>query len=163
MSGHLGFDPLGNIEVNSALNEPFRARIPVRGARPGELEELRARLGDDSQFARAGLDRAFVLTRIRFNTVALSSSSGYVELSTKEPLAEPFLNFLIDLSWSKGRVLREYTVLLDPPVYGAAISSGSRSVETVDTPRRYISSASRSVKVSIVSEGTRTVVPRVAE
>ena len=116
---------LGNIEVTSALNEPFRARIPLRGARPGELDELRARLGDSEQFARAGLDRAFVLTKIQFRTVEQSATSGFIELSTRDAVAEPFLNFLVDVSWSRGRVLREYTVLLDPPVYGAAIRSAT--------------------------------------
>jgi pilus assembly protein FimV len=125
---------LGNIQVGSALNEPFRAAIPVRGAKLGELDELRARLGDDQQFTRAGLDRAFVLTKLRFKVRPTGGSSGVIELSTREPLAEPFLNFLVEASWSRGRVLREYTVLLDPPVYGSALNITGRSLRTVEPP-----------------------------
>jgi pilus assembly protein FimV len=125
---------LGGIEVDSGLNQPLKARILVRGASPGELDELRAVLGSESQFQRAGLDRPFMLTRLKFSVVEAGAGSGFIEISTRDPVSEPFLNFLVDVSWSRGRVVREYTLLLDPPVYGSAITSAAaQRVQTVET------------------------------
>ena len=137
VAGALG---LGNIEVTSALNEPLQARIPLRGVEAGDMESLRVGIGTDEQFRRAGLDRAFVLTKLRFEVVESSAGSGFIRVTSRDPIAEPFLNFLVDVNWPRGRVLREYTVLLDPPVYGAAISTATkRAVATVaaapDAPR----------------------------
>jgi pilus assembly protein FimV len=128
---------LGGIEVDSGLNQPLKARIPVRGASPGELEELRAVLGSDAQFRRAGLERPFMLTRLAFAVVDAGAGNVFIEISTRDPVSEPFLNFLVDVSWSRGRMVREYTLLLDPPVYGAAITSGSQQrVQTVEAAPR---------------------------
>ncbi len=131
VAGALG---LGNIQVSSALNEPLQARIDVRGASSEDFGNLRARLGSQEQFERAGFDRPFILTKLRFKVVETGSSSGYIQVTSKGPVAEPFLNFLLDVTWSSGRVIREYTLLLDPPVYGAAISSTTQKrVTTVAT------------------------------
>ena len=130
VAGALG---LGNIEVSSALHEPLNARIPLRGVSPEELEELKATLGSDAQFLRAGLNREFILSSLRFKVVADGGARGHIAVTSHEPIAEPFLNFLVDVNWAKGRVVREYTVLLDPPVYGAAIRNATkRAVRTVD-------------------------------
>ena len=116
---------VGNIELFSRLNEPLRARIGLQRVGANELEELRVRLGTDQQFQRAGIERLFVLTKLRFNIVAQGATSGYVDVTTQDPVTEPYLNFLLEATWSKGRVVREFTVLLDPPVYGAQIKARS--------------------------------------
>ncbi len=113
---------LGDIQLFSALNQPLDARIPLRALQSGDLDSLKVTLGSDAQFERAGLERPFHLARLRFKVVAEQGESGHLRVTTKGPVIEPFLNFLVDVSWSRGRVLREYTLLLDPPVYGAAIA-----------------------------------------
>jgi pilus assembly protein FimV len=131
VAGALG---LGNIEVSSALHEPLNARIPLRGVSPEELDEIKAALGSDDQFLRAGLNREFILSSLRFKVIAEGGAGGHIAVTSHEPIAEPFLNFLVDVNWAKGRVVREYTVLLDPPVYGAAIRNATkRAVRTVDS------------------------------
>ncbi len=123
---------LGDIQLFSALNQPLDAKIPLRALQSGDLDSLKVTLGDDAQFERAGLERPFHLSRLRFKVVAEQGDSGHLKVTTKDPVIEPFLNFLVDVSWSRGRVLREYTILLDPPVYGAAIASTvERTVPTV--------------------------------
>ena len=121
---------LGNIEVDSALNEPLSARIELRAVQTGDLEEMQVSLGTTEQFARAGVERPFLLSRLRFD-VRETPGGGAIEVTTRDPIAEPFLNFLIEVNWPRGRIIREYTVLLDPPVYGAAISTTAQ--ETVAT------------------------------
>ena len=113
---------LGNIEISSALNEPLRARIALLSLQSGDAESMFVSIGSTEQFQRAGLDRPFVLSGLRFKTVETAAGSGYIDVSTRDPVSEPFLNFLIEVNWPRGRVIREYTVLLDPPIYGAAIT-----------------------------------------
>lgn len=125
---------LGNVEVSTTLNEPLRAEIPLTGLKPGEVEEIAVRLGSDDQFRRAGIDRPFHLTRLRFKVVPDGDRKAHIEVTTKELVTEPFLNFLVEVNWPSGRMIREYTVLLDPPVYGAAISSSrNKSIARVET------------------------------
>ncbi len=117
---------LGNVEVLTTLNEPLRAEIPVTGIKPGEIDAIDIRLGTDEQFRRAGIERPFHLTRLKFKLVPDGERKARIEVTTGESVTEPFLNFLVELNWPSGRMIREYTLLLDPPVYGAAISSSSK-------------------------------------
>lgn len=105
---------LGQISVNSALNQPFEAEIPVTSLRATERGNLDVRLASPSDFDRAGLDRSLVLTQLRFEVVE-QGASARVKITSQVPIKEPFLDFLITASAGEGRMLREYTVLLDPP------------------------------------------------
>ncbi len=107
---------LGPIEVRSALNEPLDARIPLR-ADAEELDSLRAELASDDAFSAAGLERPFALSGMVFETVTSGSGAPYLAVSTEDPVREPFIAFLADIRWSGGRLRREYTLFLDPPVY----------------------------------------------
>jgi pilus assembly protein FimV len=114
---------LGNIEVNSTLNEPLRARISLSALQVGDLDGMQVQLASAEQFKRAGIQRPFQLSKIRFKAVEGGSGGGHITVTTRDPVVEPFLNFLVEVAWPRGRIVREYTILLDPPVYGAAISS----------------------------------------
>lgn len=107
---------LGPIEVRSALNEPLDARIPLR-ADAEELDSLRAELASEDAFNDAGLERPFALSGMVFETVTSGSGAPYLAVSTEDPVREPFIAFLADIRWSGGRLRREYTLFLDPPVY----------------------------------------------
>lgn len=109
---------LGEIEVNSFLNQPLNAEIQVISARPGEIDDLLVSLASREAFTRAGLERPRHLSDLKF-TVRKNESgdSAVIVVTTRDSIKEPFLNFLIEADWSKGRLLREFTVLLDPPFY----------------------------------------------
>jgi pilus assembly protein FimV len=106
---------LGEIRVNSALNEPLEAEVDILAARPGEVEELIVSLADADTFRRAGLDRPYVLTKLRFEVERRPGGQPYIKIFTRESVREPFLSFLVEADWAKGRVIREFTILLDPP------------------------------------------------
>ncbi len=108
---------LGNVETHSVLNQPFEARIPIVQATAEEMDSLTVRLAGNDQFARAGIERAPVLSQLRFEIKQSGKGADYIRISTHDPVAEPFLNFLVEVNWAKGRFIREYTVLLDPPLY----------------------------------------------
>ena len=106
---------LGPIELQSALNQPFRAEIEL-SATAEELEGLRVFLADADTFERRGLDRPVFLSGLEFRVVAGRNGRNVVQVTSRESIAEPFVTLLVEATWPRGRNVREYTVLLDPPV-----------------------------------------------
>ena len=107
---------LGEIELNSALNQPFNAEVELLSATDAELQELKVNLGSPDAFAKAGIDRPMFLSKLKFDVTRKADGSAVIRVTSRDVVREPFLDFLLELSWSKGRLLREYTVLVDPPV-----------------------------------------------
>jgi pilus assembly protein FimV len=118
---------LGPIQVKSGLNQPLSAEIPVIAESPAEVNDLRAALASSEDFQRVGLSRERVSVPIEFNIGSNGRGQTVIKLSTKESVSEPFLDFLIEVNWGKGKLLREYTVLLDPPVAAPAIVTTNKS------------------------------------
>ena len=112
-AGALG---LGEIDLKSALNQPFRAEIPVASESPGDLDGLRVEIASADTFRQFGLDRAGFLSAFEFAVVDQPGGAA-VQISSQQPVVEPFVTLLLEVSWAQGRLLREYTVLLDPPVF----------------------------------------------
>jgi pilus assembly protein FimV len=109
---------LGEIHLNSALNEPLNAEIDILAAAPDELTALRAALASREAFTRYGIDRPPFLQTISFK-VGKSAKNGrdVLQVRSSDAIPEPFVTFLVDVNWARGHLMREYTVLLDPPVY----------------------------------------------
>ena len=126
---------LGEIKLDSALNEPLRAEIELLSATADELDGLRIALASAETFDRYGLDRPTYLQDMEFQIVRSGSATGNViEIRSAAAVTEPFLTFLVEASWSRGRLLREYTVLLDPPTF--APRAVTQSTPTVTAPTR---------------------------
>lgn len=106
---------LGNITMKSALNQPLNAEIELLDVRQGDLQNLGARLGSQEDFERVAAERTFFLTNLKFNIETRTDGSAYIRLTSSQAVTEPFLDFVIEVSWPRGRVLREFTVLVDPP------------------------------------------------
>ncbi len=121
---------LGEIEVSSFLNQPLKAEIEVVSARPGEIDDLLVSLASRQAFRKAGLERPTDLSKLRF-TVEKSEDgeSAKILVTTKTPVKEPFLNFLIEADWARGRLLREFTVLLDPPFFAQQAAAAEQAAE----------------------------------
>jgi pilus assembly protein FimV len=97
---------LGEIEVRSRLNQPLSALIPVAG----DLSGVEVQLASNEDFERAGLERPEFLSSLRFEVQDKS-----IKVTSKDLAREPFVSFLLDVRFGGQRLLREYTVLLDPP------------------------------------------------
>ncbi|MFO7528834.1 MAG: FimV/HubP family polar landmark protein [Marinobacter sp.] len=122
---------LGEIELQSYLNEPLDAEIVLpqsRGVSPGDIL---VNIASDTAYERVGLDRNQFLSKLRFEVVTGTDGNLVVNVSSREPLREPYLNFLLELTWPNGRLMREYAVLVDPPVY--AEESGVREQVTASS------------------------------
>jgi len=107
---------LGDIELRSALNQPLEASIELVSPTPEELSDLSVALATPETFERYGLDRPGFLARLSFNVTRDAAGRDVIEVSSAEPITEPFVTVLVEATWNRGRLLREYTVLLDPPV-----------------------------------------------
>ena len=108
---------LGEIELQSYLNEPLNAEINLRkseGVSPGDVF---VNIAPQSAYERVGIDRNFFLTKLNFQVTTAPDGSLLVNVSSREPLREPYLNFLLEVTWPNGRLMREYAILVDPPVY----------------------------------------------
>lgn len=105
---------LGEITLHSALNQPLRADIALEDAAGLEEGELSVSLATADEFSRAGVERVFFLNDLKFTPV-LKGNRSFIRVSSNKAVNEPFLNFLVQLNQPNGRVLREYTVLIDPP------------------------------------------------
>ena len=110
---------LGEIELQSALNQPLRAEIAL-SATADEMQGLRVTLAGDDMFARRGLDRPAFLGGLEFRIVAAANGRNVVQISSRESITEPFVTLLVEATWPRGRNVKEYTVFLDPPIYVAA-------------------------------------------
>jgi pilus assembly protein FimV len=108
---------LGEIHLKSALNEPLSAEIDLIAAAPDELTALRATLASRDAFTRYGIDRPPFLSSLTFKVGKSKDGRDVLLVGSTEAIPEPFVTFLVEVNWARGRLMREYTVLLDPPVY----------------------------------------------
>ncbi len=130
---------LGEITVHSRLGEPLRAEIAVTDP-SGDEDRLKLALADQEAFYRVGLERTPYISGLQFRLVEREDGSQFIEVSSAAPAREPFLSFLLEANWSSGRMLKEYTLLLDPPVFTAggapAPETGAGPATTDDHDRK---------------------------
>lgn len=117
---------LGDIELKSHLSEPFHAEIKLLQVRDLTVQEVLPGLASKADFQNADVERSFFLTDLRFETIFKDDGTAVIKVTSRKPVREPFLNFLVEVHWPAGRLLREYTVLLDPPAF--AEQGGAQSV-----------------------------------
>ncbi|WP_067981536.1 FimV/HubP family polar landmark protein [Neptuniibacter pectenicola] len=108
---------LGEIKIHSALNEPLNAEIKLLQVRKLGPLQIQPRMADIDEFALAGLSKSRFLTDVSFQVKVNPDGTGMITMRSARPVKEPFLNFLVEVNWPNGRLVREYTLLLDPPVF----------------------------------------------
>jgi pilus assembly protein FimV len=107
---------LGDIEMQSMLNEPLNAVIELTSASKQELDGLKVTIASREAFQKMGITRTNILNDFKFSVEQPQRGLPVIRVTTRQPVREPFLDFLIEASWSKGHLLRQYTLLVDPPV-----------------------------------------------
>jgi pilus assembly protein FimV len=124
---------LGELTLYSYLNEPFRAEVSLLEADALNDSDVHVDLASDAEFERLGVSRDFFLTRINFQ-VESDESGRRVVLTTEAPLREPYLDFVVEARWPDGRLLREYTVLIDLPPRPAVLELQDAPIERAAEP-----------------------------
>ncbi len=127
---------LGEVTLQSSLNQPLIAEIELLDANslaPGEVIPVLASL---EEFNRAGIDRQYFLTDLKFTPVLRPNGKSVIQVSSNKPVREPYLNFLVEVLWPNGRLLREYTLLLDPPLYSPETAAAAAPQLPISAPAR---------------------------
>ena len=122
---------LGRIVVNSSLNQPLDAEISIASIESNVLESLEIRLATDSDFRRANISIEPVVKLLQFNVIN-GETGPWIHLTTDGPVRTPFLHFLAAIEWSGGKIIREYTALLDPPGYDTVAGQSIALPSTTD-------------------------------
>jgi pilus assembly protein FimV len=124
---------MGDIRLLSPLNSPLDAEIELVDVAPDEANTVQAQLASRETFARNGLDWPGFLAGVKVSTVHTDDGRTLVKLKSTDPISEPFITLLVEVNWSHGRLVREYTMLLDPPVYTPGKSAASAPVSAPST------------------------------
>lgn len=124
----LGFGP---INVHTSLNQPLRADIQLSDSHVSNLSNIKVKLASPGLFSRVGIPRPDYLTQLHFKIVHAAHGELAIRVTTRQPMRQPFLDFLVEVNWPGGRLLREYTILLNPPDYMHGKSQASAQMPTV--------------------------------
>jgi pilus assembly protein FimV len=114
-SGVAGAAGLGKLTVHSTLGQPLRAEIELLSVNKDELADITAKLASPDAFKQARIDRVEAMGALRFAVDQRASGQPVIRITSTSGISDPFLDLLIELNWSSGRLIREYTILLDPP------------------------------------------------
>ena len=125
---------LGEVTLQSALNQPLVAEIELLEVRDLASGELLPNLASPEEFTRAGVDRQYFLTDLKFTPILKPNGKSVIRVTSSKPVREPYLNFLVEVLWPNGRLLREYTLLLDPPLYSPQTAAAAAPQLPVAAP-----------------------------
>ena len=123
---------LGKLNVMSGLGEPLKADIELISVTPEELSSITAAIASEEAYATQGIEKPASHNTIKVNIAKNANGAPILKLQSTQPISEPFLDMLIQVDWASGRLLREYTVLLDPPGY---TGEADASTATTQAPR----------------------------
>lgn len=154
---------LGEVTLKSALNQPLVAEIELLDAKslaPGEVVPVLASAED---FNRAGVDRQYFLTDLKFTPVLRPDGKSVIQVSSSKPVREPYLNFLVEVIWPSGRLLREYTLLLDPPLYSPETAAAVAPQLPVAVPAARPAPSPRATSAPASQEASSASVPTSAQ
>lgn len=126
---------LGEVNLKSSLNQPLDAEIKLLQIRDLTKQEILIGLASRDDFERIGVDRPYFLSDLSFEVDINNASGPIVRVKSTKPVREPFLNFIIQAQWPSGKVLREYTVLLDLPVFADAPAQPVAATQTQGAQR----------------------------
>jgi pilus assembly protein FimV len=140
---------LGKLTVLSGLGQPLKAEIELLAMQKGEADNLSVRLPSADAFRKANIEYSGALLSVKFSIEQRGVDRYVVVLSSTQPMNEPFLDLLVELDWTTGRLVREYTFLLDPPEYKgsqpapamAAPAMGAPVIKSVEMPKQPAASA----------------------
>ncbi|MBV8496903.1 MAG: hypothetical protein JO361_08995, partial [Gammaproteobacteria bacterium] len=116
---------LGDIRLLSPLNAPLDAEIDLTDVAPDEVNTVQAQLASRETFARYGLDWPAYLGGVQLRTVRTADGRQIIKLKSADAVSDPFVTLLVEVNWSHGHLVREFTVLLDPPVYAPGQTSAA--------------------------------------
>lgn len=160
---------LGRITVQSALGEPLRAEVDLLDINAEEAASLQPSVASPESFKAAGLDYNPALSNLQASLRRRSDGRAYIRLSGERVINDPFVDLILETRWSSGRIVRDYTLLFDPPnlrtTAAATPTPAQISPQPVASPPRPVVSpapAPSTAGVKAASEAARTATPAAA-
>ncbi|MFC3116938.1 FimV/HubP family polar landmark protein [Cellvibrio fontiphilus] len=156
---------LGEVKLKSSLNQPLEAEVKLLDTRDLTAEQILVTLASPADFERNGVDRLYFYTELQFQVDLDSADGPKVIIRSRNPVREPYLNFLIEARWTAGRLLREYTLLMDLPTFdedarsssvvapAAAITTSTRQSAPAVAPRSSVAESASPSRKSAVESG----------
>ncbi|MEZ7952900.1 MAG: FimV/HubP family polar landmark protein [Halioglobus sp.] len=123
---------LGALQLQSFLNEPLNASVDLLDMGGLHADEVIIRLASRDDFDKFGMDRPYFLSSIKFEVSAQDNGAASIILSSDKPVLEPYLEFILEARWPSGRLLREYTVLIDLPLFSEVETVAVSAAQRVD-------------------------------
>ena len=125
---------LGPIVIQSALGEALRAEIDILEMNAEEAATLKTQIASPEAFRAAGLDYNAAMASTRVSVARRANGRSYIRLVSDRPVNDPFVDMILEATWSGGRIVRDYTVLLDPPTLRAQSAVTPPQVVAQDLP-----------------------------
>ncbi|QPK62180.1 fimbrial protein FimV [Methylomonas sp. LL1] len=156
---------IGDIQLHSALNQRLNAEIRLNLAAGENPADISVRLAPPEKFDKAGVPWNYFLSKIKFEPVVQSNGAVIIKVTSREPLTEPFLDFLLEVNWPQGSQIREFTVLIDPPAeYGAPVmptlAASPYQVEALDEYQPPVRKPRAAKKRSVRTETASNITPQ---
>ena len=146
---------LGDIHLLSPLNAPLDAEIELVDVAPDELATMQVQLASRDTFGATALSGP-LLSSVQLKTVRMPDGRQVVKLKSTDAIAEPFVTLLVEVNWARGRLVREYTMLLDPPVY----TPGESAVASAPVAPAATGPGAREGSIARATETPRIRLPR---
>lgn len=127
---------LGRIAVQSALGEPLRAEIEILEINEEEASSLRPRVALPDVFSASGMEYSSILSGLQISLQRRPDGQRYLRLSNSRAVNEPYVDLILEASWSSGRIVRDYTMLFDPPNLNAASAPAPQAPQVSSVPIR---------------------------
>ncbi len=125
---------LGQASVQSYLNQPLDARIDLISRSEAEMATVTAALASPADFQIMGLTRTDISAPLEF-TVNRDLADPHIRVTSDLPMGEPVVQLVVEVVWSSGRMLRQYTLFLDPPTFTAPAPLPSTSTRAPAAPQ----------------------------
>ncbi len=119
---------VGGMRLQSALNQPFVGEIELLDVKSDELDTIKAQIAPQAEFNKAGVERYHHLGKLRLSPQLSARGRPVIRVTSREPIREPYMDFLVEVVWPNGRLVKQFTLLLDPAV------TASRSAPPIEQP-----------------------------
>ncbi|ATE78564.1 FimV/HubP family polar landmark protein [Pseudomonas frederiksbergensis] len=145
---------LGELTLKSTLNQPLVAEIELLDVKDLTAAEVVPSLASPEDFAKAGVDRQAFLNDLTFTPVLNASGKSILRITSSKPLSEPMVKFLVQVMWPNGRLLRDYSVLLDPSKFSPQTADAAAQPTPAQTVTAPVTGATKSTQYTTTSRDT---------
>ena len=152
---------LGKLSVRSAIGEPLRAEVDILDINDEEASSLKAAVAPPDAFKASGLDYSSTLNGTEITLQRRANGQPYLQLRNSRPVNDPYVDLVLQASWSSGRIVRDYTMLFDPPALGnsSQVALPSQVPQVSSVPVRIAPAADASAALAPAPAATPAPAP----